>query len=80
MPNAVTGAAAAVLGSTIYVMGGYNGGTLDTVYSSTDPDGAGWTTEATTLPVTLQQAGVVTFNSKIFLIGGFAHPNVRDTV
>jgi hypothetical protein len=75
LPAAVMSSGAAVLSSTIYVVGGWSGSALvGTAYSSADPDGAGWTTEIA-MPDVLSDTVMVTFNSKIYAIGGAGSGN-----
>ncbi len=63
----------------LYVMGGNGGGntSLNTIYYAT-PNSNGslgsWTTSGVTLPAAMQSAGLFSYNSKIYYIGGCSGP------
>lgn len=85
MPEARTDAAAAVVGNTLYVIGGYgpDGNATDTVFSLTvDNDGnpGEWATETATLPEPRAGATAAAVSDGIVVIGGTDGSQVANTV
>lgn len=70
MHTAVVYAAAAVIGNSIHVMGGYNGNTYVNRHQVYNTLLNSWTT-ATDLPQARSGCGTAIVDGKIFLIGGF---------
>jgi N-acetylneuraminic acid mutarotase len=67
----------------VYVMGGYDGSFVDTVYSAPlNPDGSvgAWTTELNALPVTLSNPATVVYNGYVYVMGGFDGTNRYSAV
>ena len=71
LPVALSQQGTGVLGSTIYLIAGYDGTTnVDTVYYSTDPVANGWSTAGNELPVALRGVAVAILSSTIYVMGG----------
>ncbi len=68
----------------VYVMGGWNGSMLNTVYyASLNPStGAvgSWTTSGNTLPAIFQFGSAVTYNNYVYVMGGWNGTNEKNSL
>jgi N-acetylneuraminic acid mutarotase len=67
----------------VYVVGGYDGFFVNTVYSAPlNPDGSvgTWTTESNALPATLSNPATVAYNGYVYVMGGFDGTNRQSAV
>ncbi len=73
LPGALYGSQAVVTNSRVYLLGGYNGSAVSTVYQAPiNADGTigTWTT-GTSLPGALYGSQAVVTNSRVYLLGGY---------
>jgi N-acetylneuraminic acid mutarotase len=83
LPQPLANSNSVVYNGYIYVIGGYDGSFVDTVYSAPlNPDGSvgAWTTEANALPKTLSNPATVVYNGYVYVMGGFDGINRQSTV
>ncbi|MBE0638467.1 MAG: hypothetical protein IH598_08100 [Bacteroidales bacterium] len=78
MPTAVVYAAAAVIGSSIHVLGGYNGNTIVNRHQVYNTLNNSWSL-ATNLPQARSGCGAAVVSGKIYLIGGFFNNTALNT-
>lgn len=71
LDTTVSQSQAVVIGSDIYLFGGYSGGWTNTIRKAPLSDPTSWTNTAGTLPGNLGKSQAITIGSYIYLFGGY---------
>ena len=71
LPASFGSASFAIVGSTMYLFGGYNGSALNTIYSAPVSDPTNWTDTGKTLPQAQRGSQLAVIGGTMYLFGGY---------
>ena len=70
LPSALYGASLAIVNNTIYLFGGNDGYTANSIFSAPVSNPLHWTNTGATLPIDLQYSHLGMYNGSLYLFGG----------